>query len=136
MIKPYQTTSIIIDDPNISITKTFDGDMFFRDNFVLGIKLKDLLLASQGGGTVIIDPAVMVIVETADYTYIPTDDLYAVDIPHNFGFVGSKKSGIIVEVYNSIFEKVGVDTIRSEENTVYMRVSTPDNLYVAMKRIV
>jgi len=136
MIKPFETTSIIIDDPNISITKTFDGDMYFRDNFVPGIKLKDLLLASQGGGTIIIDPAIIVLVETLDYTYVSIDDVYAVDIPHNFGFNGSKKSGIIVEVYDSNFTKITVDEIVSKENSTYMRVITPDNLYVCLKRVV
>lgn len=132
MIEPFKTTSIIIDDPGVSITKTFDGDMFFRDKFVAGVKLKDLL----GGGPIVIDPAVIILVETSDYTYIPSEETYGVDVPHNFGFIGNKKYGIIVEIYDENFEKVGVEEVKSKENSVYIRVSSPENLAVVMKRVV
>lgn len=134
MIEPHKVTSIIIDDPGVTIYKSFDGDMVFRDKFVPGVKLKNLISAVSGG-PLVVDPALVVLVETTDYTYIGSEDLYAVDIPNNFNFSGTEKANIIVETYDANYVKIGVDTIQSKENSVYIKVSSNDNMYVVMKRV-
>lgn len=134
MIESHKVTSIIIDDPNVTIYKSFDGDMVFRDNFVPAIKLKDLVEAASGGNLVI-DPAIVVLVETTDFTYISAEELYGADIPNNFAFAGSNKANIVVEAYDSNFEKIGLDTIRSKENSVYIKISELENVYLVMKRV-
>jgi hypothetical protein len=135
MITPQKTTSIIIDDPNVIITKSFDGDMVFRDNFVPGIKLKELL-GVISGGQLVLDPALIVGVEVSDYTSIPSESLYAVSIPTNFNLSMSLQMGVIVEVYDINHNKVSVDTIQTFQNYIYMKVFSPDNLYVVIKRVV
>jgi hypothetical protein len=134
MLDSLKTTSIIIDDPGVSITKSFDGDMVFRDAFIPGIKLKEL--AGISGGSLILDPALIVVIETSDYTYIPSEELYAVDVPHNFGFTGSDLAGVLIDIYDPSFIKIGVDTLKSKTNSVYLKVVKPDNLYMVIKRVV
>jgi hypothetical protein len=135
MLEPNKVTSIIIDDLGVSITKSFDGDMVFRDRFIPGIKLKSLIGAISGG-SLVFDPALIVLVESSDYTYITSEDLYAVDIIHNFNFSGSQKSGIIVETYDDSYNKIGVDTILSSETSVYIKIASPENILVVMKRVI
>jgi hypothetical protein len=136
MIEPFKTTSIIIDDPNVTITKSFDGDMVFRDKFVPGIKLKEIISMVTSGGTFVFDPAVMMLIEETDYTYIASEDLYAVDIPHNFGFSGTDKNGVVVAVYDSDYTQIGVDTVKLKDNSVYIKVSSPDIICVVIKRVI
>lgn len=136
MIESFKVTSIILDDPGVTIYKSFDGDMVFRDKFVPGIKLKELLSAATSGGTLILDPAIVMLVEETDYTYIESEDLYAVDVPHNFGFSGTQKNGVIVSVYDSNYNQIGVDTINLKDNSVYIKVSSPDIICVVIKRVI
>jgi hypothetical protein len=135
MITPQKTTSIIIDDPNVIITKSFDGDMVFRDNFVPGVKLKELM-GVISGGQLVLDPAIVVGIETSNYTYLPTEALYAVSIPTNFNLSLALQMGVIVEVYDSNYIKITVDTIQTFQNYIYMKVFSPDNVYVVIKRVV
>lgn len=135
MIESQKVTSIIIDDTNVSITKSFDGDMVFRDKFVSSIKLKELI-GNISGGPIIFDPAIILLVESNDYTYLISEELYAIDIPHNFMFNGAQKSGILVEIYDTNYVKIGVDEIKSNDNTIYFKVAEPNNIYVVMKRVI
>lgn len=135
MIESHKVTSIIIDDPNVSITKSFEGDMVFRDNFVSSIKLKELI-GNISGGPILLDPAIIVLVESDDYTYLNNEELYAINIPHDFMFNGSKKSGIIVEVYDTTYVKIGVDEVKSNDTTIYLKVAEPISIYVVMKRVI
>ena len=135
MIESQKVTSIIIDDTNVSITKSFDGDMVFRDKFVSSIKLKELI-GNISGGPIIFDPAIILLVESNDYTYLISEELYAIDIPHNFMFNGAQKSGILVEIYDTNYVKIGVDEIKSNDNTIYLKVAEPNNIYVVMKRVI
>lgn len=130
MIDRLQVTSILIDDPNVNITKSFDGDMVFSDNFIPRIKLKELV----NGGTLIIDKGLVVIVNTSDYTYLPSEELYAIDIPHNFNFVGNAKCGIIVETWDWSFTKFTPGDVTSYANSTYLKVTQPLNMFVMLKR--
>lgn len=135
MIETHKVTSIIIDDPGVSITKSFDGDMVFRDKFIPGVKLKELV-GNITGGPFIFDPSIIVLVEPTDYTYLISEELYAVDVPHSFMFSGSQKSGIIIEIYDTNYDKIGVDEVKSKENSVYLKLSEAESIYVVMKRVI
>jgi len=135
MIESHKVTSIIIDDPGVSITKSFDGDMVFRDKFIPGVKLKDLL-GNISGAPFIFDPAIIVLVEPIDYTYLISEELYSVEVPTGFMFSGTQKSGIIIEIYDINYVKIGVDEVKSKDNSVYLKLSEAESIYVVMKRIV
>lgn len=135
MIVSQKVTSIIIDDPGVSITKSFDGDMVFRDKFIPGVKLKELV-GNITGGQFIFDPSIIVLVEPTDYTYLNSEELYAVDVPHSFMFSGSQKSGIMIEIYDMNYGKIGVDEVKSKENSVYLKLSEAESIYVVMKRVI
>ena len=132
---PLGTTSLIIDDPNVTITKTFAGDLFFRDNFVPGVKLQQLI-GLVSGGPLVLDPALIVEVDVPDYTFIPSDNTYAINIPTNFNLNISEQIGIIVKVYDINNYEIGVDTIQALSNSIYMKVAFPETLFVVIKRVV
>jgi hypothetical protein len=134
MIEPFKTTSIIIDDLAVSITKSISGDMVFHDYFVPSIKLKEL--AKLTGSITVLEPALIVLIETSDYTYIVSEDLYAVDVPHNYNLSGSNKTGVLTDTFNSNFEKIGVSYLEVKQNSVYLKVSENSSMYLSIKRIV
>lgn len=134
-ITPQKTSSIIINSPGVNITSSFEGDMVFTDNFIPGVALKDLM-GFASGAPFVLDPAVIVAVETSDYTYLPSEQLYAVSIPTNFNLNISQQMGIIAGIYDSNFNLITVDTIQAFQNYVYMKVFCPSNLYVVIKRVV
>src|ERR1700722_15764348 len=133
MVQPLGTISIIINDPNVSITRLFTGDIVFRDNFIPGVKLQQLI-GLVSGGPLIIDPAIIVEVDPPDYTFIPTLNLYGISIPTNFNLNISEQMGIIVKVYDANYFEIGVDTIQALSNSIYMRVAIAETLYVLIKR--
>ncbi len=135
MTQPLGTSSIIIDDPGVTITKSFNGDMVFRDRFVPGIKLQQLI-GLVSGGPLVLDPALIVQVDPVDFTFIPSQNLYVVDIPTNFNLNISEQIGILTEVYDATYTKIGVDTIQATPNTIFMRVAVPETLFVIIKRVV
>lgn len=127
---PLGVSKIFIGSDNNTISRHADGSMLFSDPFVPGIKLKDLL-----GGTIIIEPSVLVIVETSDWILDPVYHLYAIDVPHSFGLVGNQKAQVLTVTMDSNFNQILMDTVQSKENSVYIRSTSPLDIYVSMKRI-
>lgn len=125
-----KTNGVVITDVGVTITKHADGSLLFSDSWVPGVKLKDIL-----GGEVVIDPSVVVQTEESDWTYDSEEELYGIDVPHNFGLVGSQKAQMLVVLMDLNYETIMVNSIKSKENSVFITATEPLDMYVTMKRI-
>lgn len=126
----FKTSGIAIDDLNVKITKHPDGSMLFGDYFIPEIKLKDII-----SGAVIIDPSVLVQVEIADWVRNPATTLYEVNVPHQYGLIGTQKARVLVVTMNLDYEQIIMDTVQVKENVAFITSTQNINMYVAIKRI-
>lgn len=126
----FKTSGIAIDDLNVKITKHADGSMLFSDNFIPGVKLKDIL-----GGDVVVEPSVLVQLEVSDWTYDSETQLYGVDVPHDFGLSGTQKAQVLIVTMNTDYEQIIMDTVKSKENSVFITSTEAIDMFVTMKRI-
>ncbi len=125
-----KTDGIVISNLDVTITKHADGSLVFADSFVPGVKLKDII-----GGEVVIEPSVLVQLEIVDWTYDSGEDIYVVDVPHNFALVGTQKAQVLVVTMSIDYEIINVSSITSKENSVLIKYGTPIDMFVSMKRI-
>ncbi len=126
MKDPYLVDSLIIGRSENRIEKHIDGSIIFRDVNVPGVRLIDLL-----GGNIVIDPAIYVVVEVADWTL--SGGLYYINIPHNWNLCYPTLTD--VKIYNTDYELIDVDTIKVYTNYVTIKVITPMKVYVSLKKI-
>lgn len=125
-----KTDGIVISNLGVTITKHADGSLLFSDAFIPGVKLKDIV-----GGDIVIDPSVLVQLEVADWTYDSEEDLYVVDVPHDFGLIGTQKAQVLVVTMNTDYEQIIMDTVKVKENTVLLKSTEALDMFVTMKRI-
>lgn len=126
----FKISSVAIDDLNVTITKHADGSMLFTDNYIPGVKLKDIV-----GGEIIVDPSVVVQVEIADWTLDPETLLYGVDVPNDFDLSGTQKAQVLVVTMNSDYEQIIMDTVQVKENSVFIKSTDAIDMFVTMKKI-
>jgi hypothetical protein len=126
----FKTSGIIIDDAAVNITKHPDGSMLFSDMYVDGVKLKDII-----GGTVIIDPSVLVQIDAADWELNEDTDLYEIEAEHSFALVGTQKAQVLVVTMNLDYEQIIMDTVKVQENSVFITSTEAIDMYVTIKRI-
>lgn len=126
----FKVSGIVIDDMNVKITRHADGSLLFTDNFIPGVKLKDII-----GGDVVIDPSVLVQLESSDWTYDSGTELYGVDVPHDFGLVGTQKAQVLVVTMNLDYEQIIMDTVKVKENSVFITSTEDIDMFITMKRI-
>ena len=129
--EPLKTTEIQIGKENNKIYHHPDGDMMFRDDFVPGIKLKDLSGLSD---TVILDPAVIVNIQESDWheQTINNQKIYFTSIENGLN-VDPKK--YIVDIYDQENEKISLNSIKKNQTNIILSSTMPISLYVQIKRI-
>jgi hypothetical protein len=129
MLEPLKTSSIAIGNLDNTISLHADGSMLLKDVYV-EVKLKDLI-----GGTVVLNPAIVVSIEAADWDYNPSEKLYWLEIPHNFNLIDAAKTALGVVTMNVAYEKIGIDLIISLTNSVIIKITEPLDIYVALKKL-
>lgn len=126
----FQTSGISVDDSNVTITRHADGSLLFTDSFIPGVKLKDII-----GGTIIIEPSVIVQLFPVDWTHNIISNLYEVDVPNSFGLVGIQKAQVMVVTMDLSYSQIIMNSITVKENSVFITSTSNINMYVTMKRI-
>jgi hypothetical protein len=126
MKDPLLVDSLVIGRPENRIEKHIDGSIIFRDVNVPGVRLIDLL-----GGTIVIDPAMYIVVDVSDWTL--SAGLYNVTIPHNWSLC--YPTLVDVNIYDVNYELMTVDTVKVNTNSVTIKVITPMKIYVSIKKM-
>lgn len=113
----------------VKIEQHQDGSMLLSDPYIPGVKLKELF-----GGSVIISPAVYVLVETTDWvtTLDNNQTFYVANIPTNWGLA---KPLVSATVYDSSDIMVTVDRVLFSENYIQIRVTNKEELKVILKKL-
>lgn len=108
-----------------------NGDMMFRDDVIPGIRLRDL---AGIGEDVIIDPAIIVLVESIDWTETVVDGqtIYVVTITHNFS---SEPYSYFVELADTDGVNLTLNKVAKSTNTLVLETTVAMDLYVSIKRI-
>ncbi len=126
----FKTSGIAIDDLGVTITKHSDGSMLFTDSYISGVKLKDIV-----GGTIIVDPSVLVQLIPGDWTFNSDTNLYEVDVPNSFGLVETQKAQVLVVTMDLTYSQIIMNSITVKENSVFITSTSNIDMYVTMKRI-
>jgi hypothetical protein len=126
----FKTSGISIDDTGVTITKHADGSLLFTDSYIPGVKLKDII-----GGSVVIEPSVLVQIFPEDWTYDSESNLYEVDVPNSFGLVGTQKAQVLVVTMDLDYSQIIMNSIQVKENSVFITSTDDIDMYVTMKRI-
>ncbi len=92
--------------------------------------MKDII-----GGDIVIEPSVLVQIDTSDWTLDPETLLYGVDAPHDFGLIGTQKAQVLVVTMNTDYEQIIMDTVQIKENSVFIRSTEAIDMFITMKRI-
>ncbi len=129
--EPFKTTEIQIGKEGNRIYHHPDGDMMFRDDFVPGIRLKDLSGLSD---TVILDPAIIVEVSDSDWisTIEDNQQVFYVTINHDLDI---NPSMYIVNISNNDGEIITIDSIKKRQISCILKSTVNLNMVVQIKRI-
>jgi len=129
--EPFKTTEIQIGKEGNKIYHHPDGDMMFRDDFVPGIKLKDLSGLSD---VVILDPAVIVSINEGDWQIqtISGQTLYFTTVNTGMDIEPEK---YFVEINNIDHEKIQINNIKKNTTNIVLSSTVPLDMYVQIKRI-
>lgn len=129
---PFSATEIEVGVANNLIgAAADDGSMTFTDQVVGTVKLKDLL-----NQEVVINPGVIISVETDDWTAVTEMDgrtFYTVDVPHNFNV--SDLSTIDAFLWDEEYKTISIEYVQQKTNTCLLKSILPLSLFVIMKRV-
>jgi len=126
--KASQVSSIVVDGSTL-INKGSDGSLTFSDVFVPGLRLKDII-----AGSVVIDPSTLVQIDSSDWVVDPVTTMFALEVPHGWGLIGTELAQVSVMFYDLSFNKIGMD-YQVQSNYVYLLSAVAINCYVAIKRM-
>lgn len=126
----FKTSGIAIDDLGVTITKHQDGSLLFTDSYIPGVKLKDIV-----GGTIVVEPSVLVHLISGDWTYNSITNLYEVDVPNYFNISGTQKAQVLVITMDTTYSQIIMNSITVKENSVFITSTSGIDMYVTMKKI-
>lgn len=140
-IQPFATTEIIIGDTDTKISKSPQGDLVFKDSFIPGVNLRDLV-----SGNIVLDPALMVYIESTDSGWVSFYDsygqtFYKITIPHNWNLTSELDTnnilptGVSVNAFDSNNKLIMVNSIEFFVNSITVSLSRKINLKLSIKRV-
>lgn len=138
MRESLKTTDIIIGKDTNKLSLGSDGSLLLQDTLIGPVKLSDLV-----GGQVVIDPALVILIEQTDWTpqTIQGQLMYTVTIPHNWDLQNVNDPddllpiGVIVNVWNQNNELITLNKISVDANNVFLESTKNINIKVTVKRI-
>jgi hypothetical protein len=127
----FKATEVEIGRKGNKIYHHPDGDMVFRDEFVPGIKLKDLAGLTE---EVILDPAVVVFIGEDDWTETEIDSqtVFVVTVPHNLNIDPHQ---YIIELTDMDGIPITINSVQKRILTVVLYSTVALNVYATIKRI-
>lgn len=128
--QPFKADEILIGRVGNLIGKHPDGDMIFKDAFVPEVKLKDLL-----GGSIVVDPAVVVQVASADWseTVVEGQPRFTLTISHDYDINGQPK--LQVNVFTTDNESVTINKIKINSNNILLETTLRINAKIVIKKL-
>ena len=135
----YQATEIVIGKSTNKLSLGSDGSLLLQDTLVGPVKLSDLV-----GGEVVIDPALVVLIEDSDWVaQAPVNGqvLYRVNIQHNWALTnvadteGLLPISVDVNIWDENNTLIQINKIWVDANKVYLESSRAINMKVSVKRI-
>ena len=131
MQQPFKADKVLIGKVTNLIDKSPEGDMVFRDTFVPGVKLKDLL----SGGPIVIEPAILVQVEEDDWTVIVEagQALFNIDIP--LPWLDLADPIVEINIWDTNNEEVSVNKKQFKQTSVLIQSTVKIDLQVVIKRL-
>jgi hypothetical protein len=128
---PLQVTDITIGREGVGLAAGADGSLQFTDLISGTVKLSDLV-----NQEIIVNPAVVIQVEQADWTPVVDGDgrtFYVVDVPHNFNV--SNFALVDITIWDLSYNKTSIDNIQQKQNSALLRSILPLDIYVTAKKV-
>jgi hypothetical protein len=128
---PFEVTDIQIGRAGVGLSAGVDGSLQFMDLVSGTVKLSDLI-----NQEIIVNPAVVIEVEEADWTPIVMDDgrtFYTVDVPHNFNVTNFALVDVVI--WDTSYNMLSIDNIQQKANSALLRSIIPLHIYVTAKKI-
>ena len=128
--QPFKADELLIGKTSNIIGRHPDGDMVFRDTFVSEVKLKDLM-----GGSIVIDPAVVVQVTSVEWNETTVDDQirFNITIPHTYEINGQPK--LQVNVFTTDNEQITLNKIKINSNNIFIESTARINAKIVIKKL-
>ena len=128
--QPFKADEILIGRTTNLIGKHPDGDMVFRDAFVPEVKLKDLI-----GGTIVVDPAVVVEITASEWVESIVDDQirFQITIPHEYDINGQPK--LQVNSFTTSNEQITLNNIVINSNNIFLESTVRINVKIVIKKL-
>ncbi len=122
--QPFKT-----DKTSNIIEKSPEGDMVFRDSFVEGVTLTQLL-----GGDITLAPAIVVNIEETDWNEIIVDGQtrYRVEIPHPWDDLCDPK--VEVNIWKDDIE-ITLNKVQFSQTRILLESTVIINIQVVLKRL-
>lgn len=128
--QPLKADEILIGRVGNLISKHPDGDMVFKDAFVPEVKLKDLL-----GGSIVVDPAILVEILSADWNETVVDDQirFSLSIPHTYDINSSPK--LQINVFSEDNEMITLNRVIINSNNIFLESTIRINAKIVIKKL-
>lgn len=140
MKEPFLVDSLNIKNNTIRLEMHQDGSLLFSDPYVTGIRLLDLLSATNSNNVIVFNPAYHYIINEFDHTSLVNDweynlsmGLYEVKLYHNWNLCDPEK--VLVLTYNSQNVLITVDTIHCFPNYVHILANPPIKMKIIIKKL-
>lgn len=138
--EPLQATEIVVGKDTNKLSLGSDGSLLLQDTLVGPVKLSDLV-----GGEVVIDPGLLILIETSDWVAqapnAKNQVLYRTVVPHNWGLENVADTeelfpiGVDVNIWNTNNELITINRIWADANNIYLESTTSLDMKVTVKRI-